>query len=139
VEDRRVRKFCLIVTTTAIAALAGAAAATDKPASGSLRDRPCFASNTWEGWSASADGDAIYLKVGLRDIYRVDLARGSHVRKDPDKFLINRVRGSNWICDALDLDLTLADHHGFREPVFAHSLRKLTPAEIAAIPRKELP
>jgi hypothetical protein len=134
-----VRKFSLIVSAAALFALAGAAAATEKPAGEAKRARACFASNTWDGWSASADGNAIYLRVGLRDVYRVDLARGSHVRKDPDKFLINEMRGSHWICDALDLDLTLSDHNGFREPIFAHALHKLTPTEIAAIPRKELP
>jgi hypothetical protein len=56
-----------------------------------------------------------------------------------DRFLVNRVRGSDWICSPLDLDLTLADHNGYREPLISRSLRKLTPAEVAAIPRKDLP
>jgi hypothetical protein len=69
----------------------------------------------------------------------VDLTPGTHARKYGDRFLINQVRGSNWICSPLDLDLTLSDRQGFREPLIARSLRKLTPAEIAAIPRKDLP
>jgi hypothetical protein len=69
----------------------------------------------------------------------VDLTPGSHVRKYPDYFLINRLRGSNWICGPLDLDLSVSDHQGFRQPLIARSLRKLTPAEVAAIPRKDLP
>jgi hypothetical protein len=52
---------------------------------------------------------------------------------------VSRIRGSNWICSPLDLDLTLSDHLGFREPLIARSLRKLTPEEVAAIPRKDLP
>jgi hypothetical protein len=119
-----------IVVAAAFACSAAAAAPTD---------RPCFASNSWDGWNASADGDALYLRVSMRDIYRVELTPGSHVRKDGFRFLINQVRGSNWICSPLDLDLTLSDHNGFREPLIARSLRKLTPAEIAAIPRKDLP
>ena len=99
----------------------------------------CFASNSWEGWSAPGGGDFLYLQVGLHDVYRVDLSKGSHVRKDADRFLINRVRGSDWICSPLDLDLTLSDHHGFREPLIALSLRKLTPEEVAAIPPKDRP
>ena len=99
----------------------------------------CFASNSWEGWSAPGDGDFLYLRVGVRDIYRVDLTKGTHVRRDADRFLINRVRGSNWICSPLDLDLTLSDQNGFREPLIARSLRKLTPEEAAAIPRKDRP
>ena len=54
-------------------------------------------------------------------------------------FLVSQVRGSNWICGPLDLDLQLSDHNGFRQGLIARSLRKLTPAEVAAIPRKDLP
>lgn len=112
-----------------------AAAAASEQAPG----RACFASHTWEGWSAPGNGDMLYLRVGLHDIYRVDLTPGTHVHKDGNNFLVSRIRGSNWICSALDLDLTLSDTLGFREPIIARSLRKLTPAEVAAIPRKDLP
>jgi len=61
------------------------------------------------------------------------------VRKDPDRFLITKQRGSSWICSPLDLDLQVADHVGFRQPLIAKSLRKLTPQEVAAIPKKDLP
>jgi len=99
----------------------------------------CFTSRDWTGWSASADGDALYLRVGLRDIYRVELTPGAHVRKFADEFLVTHVHGSDWICSALDLDMMISDHQGFRQPLIARSMRKLTPAEVAAIPRKELP
>ena len=115
-------------------AVTGASAATD-PKSG----KDCFLSNSWQGWSAPGDGDVLYLRVNMHDIYRVDLTPGTHARKDPDRFLVNRVHGPDWICSPLDLDLTLDDHHGFREPLIARSLRKLTPQEVAAIPPKDLP
>lgn len=123
----------------AAAALVASGAAAAPPPSKPRPSNACFASNTWDGWSAPGDGDVLYLRVAMHDIYKVELTRGSHVRKDPDMFLVNRIRGSNWICSALDLDLTLSDHHGFRQGLIARSLRKLTPAEIAAIPRKDLP
>jgi hypothetical protein len=69
----------------------------------------------------------------------VGLNRGAHVRHYGDFVLINEVRGSPWICSHLDLDLTLADRAGYRQPLIARSLRKLTPEEVAAIPRKDLP
>ncbi|THD52151.1 hypothetical protein [Phenylobacterium sp.] len=126
-----------VIPMALAAAALTASAASAAPAPGA--HSACFASNNWEGWSAPGDGDFLYLRVGLRDIYRVDLTKGSHVHKDADRFLINRVRGSDWICSALDLDLTLSDHQGFREPLIARSLRKLTPEEVAAIPKKDLP
>jgi hypothetical protein len=125
------------VLTAVVLISGGATAATAAPEETSAR--PCFASHTWEGWSAPGDGDTLYLRVGIHDIYRVELTPGTHVRKDSNQFLVSRVRGSNWICSALDLDLTLSDTQGFREPIIARSLRKLTPAEVAAIPRKDLP
>jgi hypothetical protein len=123
------------VLVAALLIAAGAAtAATDK----APRDA-CFLSNSWKGWTAPGDGDFLYLRINLNDIYRVDLTPGTHVRKGADNFLVSEVRGSNWICTPLDLDLQLSDHNGFRQPLIARSLRKLTPAEIAAIPRKDLP
>jgi hypothetical protein len=119
-------------------AATGASAATD-PKPGPKSGKDCFLSNRWDGWSAPGSADLLYLRVNTRDIYRVDLSPGTRVRKDPGYFLVNRVRGSNWICSPLDLDLTLSDHHGFEQGLIARSLRKLTPQEIAAIPRKDLP
>jgi hypothetical protein len=126
------------ILAAALLAVAGATAAT-AAAPDKAPDRPCFASINWKGWSAPGDGDFLYLRVGLHDIYRVDLTPGTRVYKDADNFLVNEIRGSNWICSPLDLDLTLSDHHGFRQPLIARSLRKLSPAEVAAIPRKDLP
>lgn len=124
------------ILTALAAALAAASAASAAP---NQKADACFASRDWQGWSAPGDGDFLYLRVGVRDVYRVDLTPGTHVHKDADRFLVNRVRGSDWVCSPFDLDLTLSDHHGFREPLIARSLRKLTPAEVAAIPRKDLP
>jgi hypothetical protein len=33
----------------------------------------------------------------------------------------------------------VADHHGFYQPLIARSLTKLSPAEVAAIPKKYRP
>jgi len=130
----------LIRLAAAVAALGLAAplahASTEAPAKSK---NSCFASSSWSGWSTTADGDALYLRINLKDIYRVDLTPGSHARRYGDQFLINRVRGSNWICSPLDLDLAISDHQGFRQPLIARGLRKLSAEEIAAIPRKELP
>ena len=128
-------KFSSISAALLVAMLGatGARAATD-----TAPPRDCFLSKNWDGWSAPGEGDVLYLRV-RHDLFRVELTPGSHVRKDPDSFLINRVRHSAWICSPLDLDLALSDHQGFRQPLIARSLRKLTPAEVAAIPQKDLP
>lgn len=123
------------VAALALAPLAHAAA--EAPAQS--KNRSCFTSGSWQGWTTTDNGDALLLRINVNDVYRVDLTPGTHATKYPDQFLVNQVRGSNWICSALDLDLTLADHNGFRQPLIAKSMRKLTPAEVAAIPKKDLP
>lgn len=119
--------------TLALAATVGRAA-TPEP-----REH-CFpAGGSWSSWSAAGNGDVLYLRVHINDIYRVDLTPGSHAYKSPGYFLVNVVRGSGWICSANDLDLSLNSDYGFRRPLIAVSMRKLTADEAAAIPRKDLP
>lgn len=122
------------------AALALALVATAARAAPAEQHQNCFPAGTaWTNWTAADNGDVLYFRVHINDIYRVDLTPGSRAYKSPGYFLVNRVRGSGWICSALDLDLTLSDDTGFRKPLIATSMRKLTPAEVAAIPRKDLP
>ena len=123
------------------AALAlGLAATAAQAAKPDPQHRNCFpAGGAWQSWSAAENGDVLYLRVHINDIYRVDLTPGSRAYKAPGYFLVNEVRGSGWICSAIDLDLTLASDYGFRKPLIAVSMRKLTPEEVAAIPRKDLP
>src|SRR5689334_9055784 len=85
----------------------------------------CFRSTNWNGWSAPGDGDALLLQVGMHDVYRIQLARGTHVHRWADQYLVNRVRGGTWICSPLDLDLTLNDRAGFSLPLIAQSIQKL--------------
>jgi hypothetical protein len=123
----------------AVAALSLFAAAPANATPDEPTERACFASSNWSGWSAVDDGDALYLRVSNNDIYRVELTPGSHVRERAGQFLVSEVRGSNYICSALDLDLKLADQFGFRRPLFPQSLRRLTAEEVAAIPREDRP
>jgi hypothetical protein len=102
-------------------------------------NRDCFISSNWHGWSAVDEGDALYLRVNVNDVYRVELTPGSHVRERAGRFLVSEVRGSNYICSAIDLDLQLADEFGFSRPLFPRSLRKLTAEEVAAIAPEDRP
>ena len=124
------RVLLAVVLALLLPAAAGAA-----PAS----TRDCFLSSNWRGWSGPRDGDVLYLRVRGNDIYRVGLTPGSHVHRYAGDFLVNQVRGSSWICSALDLDLALMDYNGFSRPVIAADLRRLTPEEAAAIPHEDMP
>jgi len=130
------KKQGMAVAAALVLALAGTTARATTPAN----NRDCFpVGGSWQSWNVAENGDVLYLRVHLNDIYRVDLTPGSRVYKQPNYFLVNRVHGSDWICSALDLDLTLATDYGFQKPLIAVSMRKLTPQEAAAIPRKERP
>ena len=95
--------------------------------------------NDWQGWK-SPSPTVIYLRIRINDVYRLDLAAPASDLDAPDVHLVSVVRGSDWICNPLDLDLRLADDHGvFREPLFVKSITKLTPEQVKAIPAKFRP
>jgi hypothetical protein len=98
----------------------------------------CFYVTQWQGWK-SPSPDVIYLGVNMHDVYRVDLSAGSSMLSWPNMHLVSIVRGSDSICTAVDLDLKISDDHGFTEPLIAKSLTKLTPDQVAAIPKKFRP
>lgn len=114
---------------------APAATTTDKPAK---PPRQCFYLSDWHGWSAP-NKDTLYLKVRNRDVYRVDLAYGSSQLTWPGNHLVSIVRGSDSICNPLDLDLRVSDGFGMAIPIRAKTITKLTPEEIALIPKKDRP
>jgi hypothetical protein len=96
---------------------------------------PCFFITQWRGWKAPNE-NTLYLGVNMHDVYRVDLSAGSPELLWPTSHLVSQVRGSNSICTAIDLQLSVSDTNGFRQPLIARKLTKLTPAEVAAIPKK---
>lgn len=100
---------------------------------------PCFFISQWQGWKAPSD-NVIYLGVNQHDVYRVDLSVGSSQLRSPGVHLISTFRGTSSVCNALDLDLKVADSDGgFVSPLIARSITKLTPEEVAAIPPKDRP
>ena len=94
-------------------------------------------SRDWSGWRSPND-KTIYLRVNVRDIYQVDLSGGSSLLMWPDSHLINDVHGPDSVCAPIDLDLKVANDH-FVEPLFVKAITKLTPEQVAAIPKKFLP
>jgi hypothetical protein len=120
-----------------LAALSTAAVAADAPGK-AKQPHNCFFISQWRGWKAPSD-DVLYLSVNLHDVYKVQLSTKSNELQWPDARLISKVRGGDSICDALDLDLSVANSSGFLEPLIATSITKLTPEEVQAIPQKYRP
>ncbi|HEY4032213.1 MAG TPA: hypothetical protein VGM25_17840 [Caulobacteraceae bacterium] len=139
----------MMAAATAALGLAGAAhavAPADKaqPAAPLVAKLPsaktqpsCFFTRDWSGWR-SPNANTIYLRVNVRDIWQIDLSGGSSLLAWPDSHLINEVRGPDSVCGPIDLDLKVANDH-FVEPLFVKAVTKLTPDQVAAIPKKFLP
>lgn len=104
----------------------------------SANHNSCFLSANWSGWK-SPDPNTIYLRIDVGHIYRLDLTQPAYQLNDPSVHLVSKVRGSSWVCSPIDLQLDVADSHGFREPIFVKSITQLTPDEVKAIPLKYRP
>ena len=120
-----------LAASLALLALAGSAAdAAAKP------QRSCFYARNVDSFRAP-DDKTVYLKVGVRDVYQLDL-----MGPCPDVDWSERIglvsRGGDWICTGLDAEIVAPSTIGpHRCPV--QILRKLTREEAAALPPKAKP
>lgn len=130
-------KARFLMAAAALLSFAGAAQAAAPAADSAKNHRNCFLSRDWENWRG-ADANTIYLRVRSHDFYKVELSAGSNMVTDTSNHLVNQIRGSDWICGPLDLDLKISDGH-IAIPLIAKSITKLTPEQVAAIPKKVLP
>ncbi len=122
------------------AAAAQAAAPVDpsKPPPASDHLDKCFYLSDWENWTSPSD-DVIYLRVRTNDVYKIALSTPSSELRWPDVHLVNRVYGVDSVCYPIDLDMSVSDGTGIHERLIAKAITRLTPEEIAAIPKKYRP
>lgn len=125
-------------------ALSGPAAAQDAAAAPTAAAKPakparqCFYLSDWRGWTAP-DKDTLYMKVRGKDVYKVDLAYGTNQLTWPGVHLVSVVWGVDSVCGPLDLDLRVSDGFGMPIPIRAKTITKLTPEQVAALPKKDRP
>jgi len=100
----------------------------------------CFYAHDWQGWHAPNE-HTMYIRVDMHRVYRVDFASSCQELTWPDVHLVTTFRGSDSVCSPLDLDIKVADSspHSIATPCIASGLEELTPDEVAAIPKKDLP
>jgi hypothetical protein len=128
------------------AAVALAAPALAQPAPGpsskpKAAENQCFPISEFENWRAP-DAKTMYLRVSVNEYYRIDMAGECPELTYPDAHLITVWRGSNEVCGPLDWDLKVADGSGpgsFAVPCIVKGQTRLSPAEVAAIPKKFKP
>ena len=132
------RKIKLVaLTALAAGSILGLSSAYAGPAgSGPAR---CFYSHDWSGWTVSPDAKSMYIRTGVRNIYRLDFANACRAAQGAGVHLVTRIRGSSLVCGPLDLDLKVADGHGFTTPCIVSQITPLSAEEAAALPKKLKP
>jgi hypothetical protein len=130
-EDLKAMKTAIGLAAVLLALTAGAAVAADK-----APPRDCFWTRNANGFAAQ-DDHTLNVRVNSRDVYQFEMM--GHC---PDMDWNNRIalvsRGGSNICTGMDAEVVTHSPIGpMRCPV--HSVRKLTPAEVAALPRKARP
>jgi hypothetical protein len=113
-------------------AMAGSAQAENPPAP----RQSCFHASNVSSFRA-VDDRTVLVRVGVRDVYQFEI-----MGRCPDINWAEQIgivaRGGAWICSGLDADLVSPSSIGPQKcPVKA--LRKLTPQEVAALPKKARP
>lgn len=128
-------------TTLALAAAGAlglpltAAAATPDAAPAKPRSA-CFWTSQINNFAAP-DEKTVYVRVGVRDVFELNML-GRCPDVDWNQSIAVRSRGSSHICSGLDAEIISPTPIGpQRCPV--KSVRKLTPAEIAALPKRARP
>ncbi|MGC1305422.1 MAG: DUF6491 family protein [Caulobacteraceae bacterium] len=127
----------LLMGLAAAACMAApAASASDPPGA-----NQCFYVNQIRGNSA-LDQRTVLFRVNVKDVYRLDFAQTCPALSYPNpKLIITPFGGIGLVCHAIDLDVKVGEQSpgSFPMACITKSLRKLTPAEVAAIPKKKLP
>jgi len=125
-----------------LSALAFATAAfADEPAKAAPKaatPRQCFYSSNMSSFKEAGDR-AVYVRVGVNDLYRLDLFGTCHDLRWAQSIGVES-RGSSWICAGSNADAVLIVPSTLGpERCMVTDVKKLTDAEIEALPRKDRP
>jgi hypothetical protein len=133
----------IVATAAFLAAAALALAASAQPPAGAPPPpKPaaaCFWTTSINNFAA-VDEENLYLRVGVRDVYRAKLF-ATCLDLDSVHHLALVSHGSSLICEGsnLDTDVVVRDIGIGRQRCPVTDLRKLTPDEVAALPRGARP
>lgn len=130
----------LVLGALAAAGLAAVAVAQTEPAkpepAAETPKKSCFFIRDVTGFAAP-DDKTLYLRVRTRDVYRLDM-KGRCPELDWEHKIALDSRGSSTICGAIDATVLVKNPIGVsRCPV--ETLTRLTPDEIAALPKGSRP
>jgi hypothetical protein len=120
----------------AVTAASGVGALPDAALAKPAQKQDCFWSRSVSSFAAPNE-NVVYLRVGVHDVYEADLF-GACPDVDWSQAIALISRGSSFICSGLDAEIVTHSTIGpQRCPV--RNIRKLTPAEVAALPKRAIP
>jgi hypothetical protein len=100
------------------------------------KGRECFLTKFVEGFAAPDDKN-LYVRVLARDVYHFEMF-GPCMDIDWNNRIALVSRGSDWICDGMDAEVISHSPIG-PQHCFVKSIKKLTPDEVKALPRRAKP
>jgi len=98
--------------------------------------KSCFFNRDIRGFAAP-DDKTLYLRVRAKDVYRLDM-KGRCPELDWEHKIAIDSRGSSSICSAIDATVLVKNPIGVSR-CSVETLTRLTPEEIAALPKKSRP
>jgi hypothetical protein len=118
-----------------ISAVLPAAVVSAQPAPS--RGEQCFYTRNINGFRAP-DNRTVYVRVGVSDIYRLDLMNDCTGLTFRQGIGLESTPGDPWICSAIQATVVYRDV-GIRNVCPVSNIHKLTPAEVAAMPKRDMP
>lgn len=114
----------------------GLAAAAGSRAEGSQDG--CFFLRSWDGqWKVSPDSRSLYVRQNGQ-VFRIDLQQAAPLLQS--SFAVLNTRGSSdAVCAPQDLHLVVSDRLGSLQPAIVSKISRLTPEELAALPKRLRP
>lgn len=119
---------------------AAATAPAASPALGQTAAEPrqCFSSSQIGGFQEAGD-QAVNIRVGVRDVYRLELTAPCHDVRFAQTVGVQTRGGTDFICSGLDAVLIVPRPGTSPDRCFVSQARKLSPAEVEALPARERP
>lgn len=115
------------------------ATAADAPSKDAAGKNQCFWSRNVTSFAAP-DDHTVYIKVNLRDVYRLDLMISCpDVDWNQSVALVSSHGAGGSICGPLDAEIVSHAQGLGRQRCPVKAMRKLTPQEVAALPKRARP
>jgi hypothetical protein len=98
----------------------------------------CFFTSQLDNWQAAGDR-TIYIKTRANRYYRLDMSARCPALTFPNPIMVNTFRGTS-ICSPLDWDIRISQGpDSIAMSCTVSKMTRLTPAEVAAIPKGQKP